>query len=255
MAALLRKATMSNLSFLPEDVRAEFTINEQGQAFASRRAIARLAGVEDSSIVRLLQKLSTARTAPKRLEKLAGQSFEGAAQIPDTVASQIIGYYALDAGRYCTEQAKRVYKAFAAIGFRSWVQNELGWQQPQIKLPMSYGEALMEAAKQRLEVERLESENKLLEQTNEQLSEAVDELFNYSSIVRIAKFNNVHESQFKWHKLKSISEQMGIEIKKVPDARYMTKNLYSHDVWRVAYPHISLPETTTLVIRQKTEEF
>ena len=48
---------------------------------------------------------------------------------------------------------------------------------------------------------------------------------------------------------------MGIEIKKVPDARYMTKNLYSHDVWRVAYPHISLPETTTLVIRQKTEEF
>jgi hypothetical protein len=87
------------------------------------------------------------------------------------------------------------------------------------------------------------------QQQNEQLSEAVDELFNYSSIVRVAKFNGISETRFKWHRLKTVSNQMGLEIKKVPCPRFVEKNLYSHDAWRVAYPGIALPETTTLVIQ------
>ena len=115
-------------------------------------------------------------------------------------------------------------------------------------LPSDYKEAL-KALITEIEIkERLEVENALLESENHQLSEALDELFDYSSIIRIAKFNNVSESNFSWHRLKAVSVQMGLEIKKVPCPRFVTKNLYSHDVWRVAYPGVKLPETTTLVI-------
>lgn len=119
------------------------------------------------------------------------------------------------------------------------------------QIPKTYSQALLEAAKLAEENERLEAQNILLEQQNEQLSEAVDELFSYSSIVRVAKFNGISETQFKWHRLKAVSNQMKLEIKKVPCPRFVEKNLYSHDAWRVAYPGISLPETTTLVVQAR----
>jgi phage anti-repressor protein len=116
-------------------------------------------------------------------------------------------------------------------------------------IPKTFGEALLLAGKLEQEKEILEIQNKLLEDENHHLSEAVDELFDYSSIIRIAKFNNMSETCFKWQRLKAVSIKMGLEIKKVPCPRFQWKNLYSHDAWRVAYPGVKLPETTTLVIK------
>jgi len=31
--------------------------------------------------------------------------------------------------------------------------------------------------------------------------------------------------------------------------RFVWKNLYSHDVWRVCYPNYSLPETVTITVK------
>jgi len=243
---------MSNLTLLPDDIRSEFKIDEQGRAFASRRAIARIADVEVSSIVRLLDNISgDALSLNEIFETIAGQDFEGVALIPDTVVSLIIEYYAYECQeRYRTEQAKRVCRAFRAIGFRIWVQSELGWEHSQYKLPQTYAEALLEAGRLASENERLEAEKALLEQENHALAEAVDELFDYSSIIRIAKFNKVSEKLFSWRVLKAMSIKLGKEIKKVPDPRFEVKSLYSHDVWRVCYPDYRLPETTTLVINR-----
>lgn len=91
---------------------------------------------------------------------------------------------------------------------------------------------------------------RLLEADNERQSEVIDELFNYSSIIRIAKYNNCDEKAFKWHQLKAASKLLTTEIKQAPCPRFGTKNLYSHDAWRLAYPGIQLPETVTLVITQ-----
>jgi hypothetical protein len=95
----------------------------------------------------------------------------------------------------------------------------------------------------------LEIINSQLVEENQQLSEAVDELFSYSSIIRIAKFNKCDEKLFNWRLLKNASNNLGTEVKKVPCPRYGTKSLYSHDAWRLAYPAFKLPETTTLVVR------
>lgn len=246
---------MTNLALLPEDIRSEFSIDEQGRAFANRRAIARLCGIDESSIRNLLENLSAGKAPSKNLESFAGQSFESAVKIPDTLVSAIVQHYAFK-GR---EQAQLTAMAFSAIGIRAWLQSELGWQQQsQHKLPKTYAEALLEAGRLALENEKLveekallEAEKAMLEEENHTLAEAVDELFDYSSIIRIAKFYKVSEKLFSWRSLKAASIRMGIEIKQVPDPRFETKNLYSHDVWRVCYPQYRLPETTTLVVSSK----
>lgn len=100
-------------------------------------------------------------------------------------------------------------------------------------------------------IELVETEKALLEFENEKLAEAVDELFEYSSIIRVAKFNDVSETSFNWRLLKAASLKLNVEIKKVPCPRYGDKNLYSHNAWRLAYPEYRLPETTTLVINKQ----
>lgn len=116
----------------------------------------------------------------------------------------------------------------------------------QFKTPQTYLEALKALVATEEEKQVLLLENQQLQKDNLQLAEAVDDLFNYSSIVRIAKFNGVSEKHFSWRRLKVVSQQMGLEIKKVPCPRFEYKLLYSHDAWRYAYPNYRLPETTTL---------
>lgn len=144
-------------------------------------------------------------------------------------------------------------KKFSKLGIRVSLHKLAGFEVKTTAIanvPQSYGEALLEAGRLQLELEKAEAEKALLEEQNEQLAEAVDELFDYSSIIRIAKYNNVPETCFKWQTLKGMSLRMKVEIKKVPCPRFEWKNLYSHDVWRVCYPDMRLPETTTLVIKQ-----
>jgi phage regulator Rha-like protein len=121
------------------------------------------------------------------------------------------------------------------------------------KSALEIAEDYLALAQKQVELQRAliqaEAEKQLLEQENEQLAEAVDELFDYSSIIRVAKFNGVSETRFNWRTLKAMSINMGMEIKRVPSPRFEWQNLYSHDVWRVCYPSVRLPETTTLVIR------
>ena len=110
----------------------------------------------------------------------------------------------------------------------------------------------LELAKEQVKLlEQLELQQQIIDNQEKDLlrqSEVIDELFDYSSIIRIAKFNNVPETIFKWQTLRAASQKMGVEVKTAPCPRYVTKNLYSHDAWRFCYPSIKLPETTTLVI-------
>jgi anti-repressor protein len=119
------------------------------------------------------------------------------------------------------------------------------------QLPESYLDALKALVKSEEQKLLLLAEKAQLEKENEALAEAVDELFDYSSIIRVAKFNHVHEKAFEWRKLKAASDAMKVEVKRVPCPRFEWKNLYAHDVWRFCYPEMRLPETTTLIIGNK----
>lgn len=122
------------LSRVLEQIGSEIEIDSQGKGKASIRATARLADVSDTA---LRKAFSSANLEPSELaKKLMVQGFDAAILsqwlsrgVPDIAIAIILEYYALDAGRYCTEQAKLAYKAFAAIGVRSWMQQIKGWQQ------------------------------------------------------------------------------------------------------------------------------
>lgn len=144
--------------------------------------------------------------------------------------------------------AKLMGKAGAAV----YLYGLAGYQvKPVQRLPFDINNAtsvLEYALAQSKELDKLKMINESLEDDNARQAEVIDELFDYSSIIRIAKYNKVSETSFNWRLLKSASNKLGIEIKKVPCPRFVEKNLYSHDAWRLAYPDFKLPETTTLVI-------
>lgn len=106
---------------------------------------------------------------------------------------------------------------------------------------------LLEEEKQVLvsETELLTIENIMLKEENEILTKTIDEQSDYSSIHRIAEYNGVSEALefdvFSWRRLAAASTKLHLEVKKVPCLRFETKNLYSHDAWKVAYPGVKLP--------------
>jgi hypothetical protein len=127
-----------------------------------------------------------------------------------------------------------------AIEVARWISPEFGvWCNMNIKTlmekgsvslstPKTYIQALKDLVAAEEEKERLAIEVKMLEQDNERLAEITDELFDYSSIIRIAKFNGVSETNFKWQRLKSTAIQLGLEIKSAPCPRFSRKLLYPH---------------------------
>ncbi|MGD1872960.1 MAG: hypothetical protein ACFB02_07890 [Mastigocoleus sp.] len=123
------------LNSVLQQIEQEIEIDAQGRGKASIRATARLAGVTDMA---LRKAFNGANLEPSELaKKLIEQGFSAANQsqwskhgIPDLAISIILEHYAFDARRYCTQQAKLTYKAFAAVGIRSWMQLIKNWHQP-----------------------------------------------------------------------------------------------------------------------------
>ena len=146
-----------------------------------------------------------------------------------------------------TEQGKLIRKYFLEC-------ERLAKKKNLPQLPQTYLEALKalvesEEAKEQLTLQNsiLESQVKDLEQDNERQAEIIDELFDYSSIVRIAKFNNISEKNYNWRKLKSTCEVLKLEILQAPDSKFGVRNLYPHEAWKIAYPEALLPVINTLV--------
>ena len=126
---------MSQIFHLPDDIHQEFSIDENGKAYASQSAIARLCGVTQQAINQLLEKLATSKTPSESLQPFSGNDYMGTSKIPDVVVAAIINHYAMYA-RKTTEEAKKVSLCFQAIGIRTWIQTELGWKQEQPQLTL-----------------------------------------------------------------------------------------------------------------------
>jgi phage anti-repressor protein len=139
-----------------------------------------------------------------------------------------------------TQTGKQVRKYF--------IECERIAKQKPVSSKQTLKEALLAQVALIEENERLEAENGFLNAQVDVLTEVVDELFDYSSIIRVAKHNNVNPDCFKWQKLKAASKVLGLDIKSAPCAIWKTKNLYSHDAWAFAYPEYNLPEPTSLML-------
>lgn len=114
--------------------RTEVKVDSNGVGRASIRGVARLADVNDGGLSKSLK--TGAELEPSKLAVfLMQQGFEGAdlakfseTGIPDLAIASILEYYAFEAGRYCSDNAKIVYRAFARMGIRTWMQRLVNWQ-------------------------------------------------------------------------------------------------------------------------------
>lgn len=124
-----------SLADVIKQIKSEIEVDVQGRGKASIRATARLAGVDDESVRKVLLRAANLKP-PKLAEILINQGFKAADLnqwrtngIPDIAIAIILEYYAFDAGRYCTEQARLTCKAFIATGIRIWMQKIKGWKE------------------------------------------------------------------------------------------------------------------------------
>lgn len=229
----------------------ELVIDTQtGECFASQRALARMCGKALSTIQNWIQgdRRGDRKIELKEAQIQTGSGFQVAMLLDEPTIYEALAKYNPQLLCQCAKAGLRVYLHMLA-GF-TVTSSAVEPSEKSAELPQTYKEALIALVKQIEAQEILEAQNKLLQQQTEQLSEAVDELFEYSSIIRVAKFNELSETAFQWSRLKAVCQVKGLEIKKAPCPRYGSKNLYPHEAWRIAYPDARLPETTTLTIRK-----
>jgi hypothetical protein len=181
------------------------------------------------------------------------QTLESVMQIPITETVQ--GGKPTKQGTWAIEEVAIEFAGWCNVQFKIWVNQQIKTLMKEGSVSLKPKTALELAKEQVKLLEKLELQEKIiegLEEDNERQAEVIDELFQYSSIIRIAKFNNCSEKAFNWRKLKAASQVMEKEVKRVPCPRFGTKNLYSHDVWRYVYPQYQLPETTIIRIKPKS---
>jgi hypothetical protein len=222
----------------------DFVIGSNGHAGLSNRKTAELLKVQHTSVDDALK--PGGMFTEEELESIAVQGFQGGVLVKLLTRFAKSNRVKPETRIHCLELLEKT----ATIGAQAFIDKMAGVIQPaQPQVPtdfLSALKALVQSEEQKL---LLQATNEQLERENHVLSEAVDDLFEYSSVVRIAKFNNCSENVFKWRSLKAASEITKREIKKVPCPRFGEKNLYHHDAWRYVYPDMKLPETTTLTIR------
>jgi hypothetical protein len=208
-----------------------------GLAYAHRAAIKRMFGIESDD-----------RTLRRRLEGVAKDKVK-MAEIQTVTGLKTVALYPSEAVfKMAIEFAPDIAEKMGACGANVYLCGLAGYQITIAAKPKTALELAKEQVKLLEQIELQQTQIKLLESDNERQAEAIDELWNYSSILRVAKYNGCSEKAFEWRKLVTASKVLQVEVKKVPCPRFETKNLYSHDAWRLAYPGYRLPETTTLRI-------
>ncbi|MCC5619605.1 hypothetical protein LC605_32080 [Nostoc sp. CHAB 5836] len=250
------------ISEIIKQISQEIEVDSNGHGKASIKATARLAGVSDMAIIKALE---SANLEPSKLaQMLMHQGFNAAnltewrtLGIPDIAIAIILDYYAHEAGRYCTKQARLVCKAFNTIGVRAWIQDVLGWvkpptvQQPQspIEIILQNAQNLVAIAQQLFEQDcrQRELEQAILAQQNlnQQLQhrlkavEVEQDRVNTPcghkySVVGFANLQgleiSVKEASVKGRKASALCRQQGIEIERIHDPRFGRVGLYPESV-------------------------
>ncbi|QFS51423.1 hypothetical protein [Nostoc sphaeroides] len=230
-----------------EQISQEIEVDANGQAKASVRATARLAGVDDESIRKALK--SSADLTPSKLAKeLILQGFEAAdladwrtSGIPDTAIAIILEYYAYEAGRYCTKQARLVCRSFNTIGIRAWIQDKLGWTKPTNPSETAMTQIQLLAA---IAQQMAQQEQHLLQQQQQQTEilhrlkavEVEQDRVNTHkySVVGFANLQgleiSVKEAGTKGRKASALCRKQGIEIERIHDPRFGKVGLYPESI-------------------------
>jgi hypothetical protein len=106
-----------------DDFRKEFKVDNDGNVTSTIRGVARLCGIATPTLSKHFRGVSISEG--KMTKILVEHGFCPLAfsktKVPAQAVSLILYYYAFEAGLRCTEQAKKIFLAFSAIGFQEWL--------------------------------------------------------------------------------------------------------------------------------------
>ncbi|MBD2439818.1 hypothetical protein [Nostoc sp. FACHB-110] len=232
-----------------EQIKQEIEVDASGNAKASIRATARLAGVDHTAIINHLQsgELKPTKLAQMLMEQgfNAGELKEWRTEgIPDKAIAIILEYYAFYANRYCNPQARLVCRSFNTIGIRAWIQEKLGWTKPATANETAMTQIQLLAA---IAQQMAEQEQRLLQQQQQQAEilerlkavEVEQDRVNTPSghkysIVGFANLQGLEisakEASAKGKKASALCRKQGIEIERIHDPRFGRVGLYPESI-------------------------
>ncbi|MBW4565940.1 MAG: hypothetical protein KME32_33640 [Mojavia pulchra JT2-VF2] len=233
-----------------EQIKQEIEVDASGRGKASMKATARLAGVSDKAIGKALE---SANLEPSKLAvMLMGQGFDAANLnswrthgIPDIAIAIILDYYAYEAGRYCTPQAKLICRAFKTIGVRAWMQDITGWEKSPQEQPEQPPAPALPPVEQRLQT-LVDAMKTLADLTGGRLNPYIEQHFKDFAANLLAEHNRklLTLSEEKWLGVVNFAEsELG---KKVP----LSGSHYRGHLgtWvRTFYPHLGSRQENRLV--------
>lgn len=117
----------SQMTEVLQGIRNEITVDKEGRGSITKNGLCVLLGISRSA-------LSRSEFSKKLAEKLTPLGFDRARffeedYISDILVSGIIEYYSFDANQI-SENAKTLFRAFAAVGVRAWFQEVSGYEKP-----------------------------------------------------------------------------------------------------------------------------
>jgi len=247
---------MTNLTYSSTDSGLEVVIAFNGEAYCTQSSYSRWTGIDRTTAVKRCQSLEIEQidtpVHPFTPGKLIRTPINTGHQIQEVVLIP-----AKIMARWLAKDNPELFDQVISAGATQFLYSMAGYEVKAAlptTLPQTYIEALKSLVESEEAKEQLKLENSILEaqvedliEDTERQSEIIDELYDYSSIIRIAKYNDVSEKNYSWRKLKAASKVLGLEIKVAPCQRFGYKNIYSHDAWKAAYPKINLPELSAII--------
>lgn len=178
----------------------ELSVDHDGTSRSTIRGAARIVDVHQSGLTRTL-KTGDDQKASKLARMLMDEGFRGddllrfyQDGIPDTALVVIIKYYALYAGRYCTERSKAVLDSLLGTSLRSLI-----WEVTGFKLAPSKPEPILKISPSRDEaIAELEMMDRISEMM---ISAGIKPLLAKShALTFVAKTHPTFATQFEWFK-------------------------------------------------------
>lgn len=142
---------MSEIIRVEEDGVEFFTVAATGASGMSQSGLARLCGVDEGAVRKLLKSVRTS-SSDKFLEPLWGmelalrtscRQFNNAIILKDEVCVLILEWYAFESQRP-NDTAKYSYRKFAKLGIRSWIQGITEWKPQDTKVLADWKVARLE---------------------------------------------------------------------------------------------------------------
>ena len=179
------------------EIKNEIKVNSNGQAFISKRGLARLLGIDDTNF-------NAGKMSKKLTEILTRHGFDvlgmGVNGVPDLAIPYIAYYYANEVKKK-SNLAGQVLLAFSAIGARTWFQQIIGYQEPKKEITKDT-------------VSRLE-ELKILAKSTEELIKIYEYSSDKPGLSNIFDYARMSEEQAKLNGLVHLDEildRLGKEV-------------------------------------------